>query len=186
MRLLRLLAAIVAALALAGTTAAATVPTDVLDAVHGRVAGWARSGSSWFVVYLDRRGSGWCGLDGASWRFALVRTQPLPDRIVTDRRLGAAMCGNSLAWVRAGRFTDGIHADVAFMLWATPSIGATTSVYRIDGTRLRLVRTFGGDRVVLGRGVATITFENRGRSRHGELKDVYRFENGRYRLVSRT
>lgn len=185
MRWARLIATTIAAFALVSSAGAASVPTDVLDAVHGRVAGWARSGSDWFVVYLDRKGGGWCGLEGASWRVALVRTRPLADRLVADRRLSGAMCGNALSWVHAGRLTDGVHDDVAFMLWATPSIGATTYVYRLDGARLRLLATFPGDRVVLGRGVVTVSYENRGRSRHGELKDVYRFENGRYRLVSR-
>jgi hypothetical protein len=72
------------------------------------------------------------------------------------------------------------------MLWSTPSIGASTSIYRIDGGKLRLLATFAGDKVALGRGTVTVSFENRGRSRHGELRDVYRFENGRYELVSRS
>jgi hypothetical protein len=37
----------------------------------------------------------------------------------------------------------------------------------------------------LGRGTVTVSFENRGRSRHGEIEDVYRFADGRYRLVVR-
>ena len=73
-------------------------------------------------------------------------------RVTADRRLTGAMCGNSLAWVRAGRFSDGKHPDVAFMLWSTPSIGATTDVYRIGGERLQLLARFGGDKVTLGRG----------------------------------
>jgi hypothetical protein len=31
----------------------------------------------------------------------------------------------------------------------------------------------------------TVTYENVGRSPHGELEDVYRFRDGRYTLVSR-
>ena len=101
-----------------GAASAATAPSDVVDAVHGRVVGWAHSGSDWFVVYLDRVGGGWCGLQGASWRIALVENSRLPVHVTADPRLAGAMCGNSLAWVRGGRFSDGSHAEAAFMLWA--------------------------------------------------------------------
>jgi hypothetical protein len=181
----RLAATVVASLALVGLAGAATIPQPVLDAVHGRVAGWARSSSDWFVVYLDRKGSGWCGLNGASWRMALVATSPLPVHVVADRLIAGAMCGNSLAWVRAGRFSDGRHREAAFMLWTTPSIGATAYLYRIDDGRLRRLASFRGDRVVIGRGTVTVSFENRGRSPRGEIEDVYRFRGGRYRLTSR-
>jgi hypothetical protein len=71
------------------------------------------------------------------------------------------------------------------MLWTTPAIGATTYVYRLDGGRLRRLARFGGDRVTLSAGTVTVGYENRGRSPHGELEDVYRFVGGRYRLVAR-
>jgi hypothetical protein len=73
-RTLRLLGVVAVAICSVGISAgsAATVPGDVVSAVHGRVVGWAKSGSDWFVVYLDRRGSGWCGMQGASWR---IRTR---------------------------------------------------------------------------------------------------------------
>jgi hypothetical protein len=168
-----------------GTGAAATVPVPVVDTVHGRVAGWAKSSNDWLVVYLDRKGGDWCGLAGASWRIALVETTMSSERVAADRRLGGAMCGNSLSWVRAGRFSDGQHREAAFMLWTTPSIGAWTYIYRIDGNRMRLLAKFAGDKVTLAPGTVTVEFENSGRSPHGDLKDVYRFSNGRYRLVSR-
>jgi hypothetical protein len=157
----------------------------VVEAVHGRVVGWTRGGSEWFVVYVDRRGGGWCGLEGASWRMALVASSPLPVHVIADRRIGGALCGNRLAWVRAGRFSDGRHREAAFMLWTTPSIGATTYIYRTGGGRLRRLASFAGDRVVIGRGTVTVSFENRGRSRHGEIEDVYRFNGTRYQLVRR-
>ena len=168
-----------------GSSAAAVVPTDVLNAVHGRVVGWARSGPDWFVVYLDRNGGDWCGMRGASWRIALVETERLPVRVTADRRLAGAACGNALAWVSTGRFSDGKHAEAAFMLWATPSIGATTYIYRIGGERLQLLAKFGGDKVAVGRGTVTVSFENRGRSGHGEIEDVCRFAAGKYALVRR-
>ena len=174
-----------ASLAIVSAAAASTVPLPIVEAVHGRAVGWSRSGSEWFVVYLDRVGSGRCGLDGASWRMALVATVPLPAHVVADRRISGAMCGNYLAWVRAGRFSDGRHREAAFMLWTTPSIGATTWIYRIDRGGFERVASFSGDRVVLTRGRAVVEFENRARSPHGELQDVYRFSGGRYRLVRR-
>jgi hypothetical protein len=95
------------------------------------------------------------------------------------------MCGNELAWVRGGRFSDGRHREVAFMLWTTPAIGATTFLYRVNGHRFHRLAAFVGDRVALERGTVTVTFENRGRSPKGELQDVYRFDGARYRLASR-
>ena len=69
------------------------------------------------------------------------------------------------------------------MLWSTPSIGAFTYIYRIDGGRFSLLAKFGGDRVKIGVGTVTVAFENRGRSPRGEMEEVYRFINGRYKLV---
>src|ERR671937_430997 len=147
----RRVAVVGASLAVVASAQAATVPPPVAEAVHGRVVGWARSGSQWFVVYVDRAGGGWCGLEGASWRMALVATSPLPVHVLVDRRIAGAMCGNQLAWVRAGRFSDGRHREAAFMLWTTPSIGATAYLYRIDRGGFERVASFSGDRVVLTR-----------------------------------
>jgi hypothetical protein len=173
--------ALVAALA-TGVSTAASVPPAVQDAVHGRVAGWASTPGGFVAVYLDRRGSGWCGLNGANWRVGVVssRAQKLSSSLPID----SAMCGNSLAWLKEGRFSDGRHAEVAFQLWTTPSIGATTYVYRIEGTRLVKLGSFPGDKVTIGRGTITASFENAGRNANGKLREVYRFEDGRYRLVS--
>ena len=71
------------------------------------------------------------------------------------------------------------------MLCATPSIGATTDINRIGDERLQLLATFRGDKVTPGRGTVTVWFENRGRSRHGEIEDVYRFTGSKYALVHR-
>lgn len=169
----------------AGAAGAATVPQSVFDAVHGRIDGWARTPGGWLVVYVDRPGSDWCGLRGAAWRMALVETKRLPVRVTATKQISGAGCGNELGWVRAGRFSDGRHQEVAFMLWADPALGATTFIYRIDAGRFRLLATFGGDRVVIGRGTVRVSFENRGRSAHGEIEDIYRWQNGRYRLASR-
>jgi hypothetical protein len=183
----RLAAVLASILVLAGSASTATVPPPILYAVHGRIVGWARSGPDWFAVYLAGTRRGACGLQGASWRMALVSTVPLPPRVVDDRSIGmgGAMCGNWLSWVRSGLFSDGRHREVAFMLWATPSLGATTYIYRVGGHRLRLLASFSGDRVVIRRRIVRVSFENRGRSRHGELLDVYRFSHGRYRLIAR-
>jgi hypothetical protein len=182
---MRTTAVALVALALIGPAGSATIPFPIFAAVHGRVVGWARSDRDWFVVYVDRKGGGWCGLEGASWRMALVATSPLPEHVIADRRIAGAMCGNELAWVRAGGFSDGRHREVAFMLWTTPSIGATAYIYRVGGGRFQRLASFGGDRVVLGRGTVTVSFENRGRSPNGEIEDIYRFQGGRYRLIHR-
>jgi hypothetical protein len=129
---------------------AATVPSPVLEATRDEPVGWVASGVDWFVVSLRGKGTGACGYSGKTWRIALVETAELPVRTVTARRLGTAECGNRLAWVRAGRFSDGRHREVAFMLWATPALGATAYVYRAGDRSLRLLATFGGDRVLLG------------------------------------
>lgn len=173
--------------AAAGSVAARgrTVPYAVLSAVHGVPVGWARTGKDWFVVYVDKRGSQWCGLGNDSWRAALVERRRLPVRVVADRRISGAMCGNELSWVRTGRFSDGAHREAAFLLWTTPAIGATAYVFRVGGNHLHPLATFGGDRVTLSAGRAVVSFENRGRSPHGEVKNVYRFVDGRYRLASR-
>lgn len=168
----------------AAPTQAATIPYPVFTAVNGRVVGWARSGSSWFVVYLDRRGSDACALRGASWWVALVEMAHAL-QVTAHRRISGAMCGNRLAWVRAGRFSDGHHREAAFMLWTDPAIGAWTYIYRMGSGRLTLLARFAGDHVTLGRGTVKVTFENRYRSGHGEIEDVYRFTRGHYRLVSR-
>src|SRR5438552_11173283 len=178
MRKLALVAVLL--LGLSGAAAAATVPYPVYGAVNGRVVGWAKTGSDWFVVYVDRKGRDRCGLEGSSWRMTLVETTKLPMQRIADRRISGAMCGNELAWVRAGRFSDGRHREVAFMLWTTTSIGAWSYIYRLDGGRFRLLAKFAGDKVSLARGTVTVSFENRGRSPHGELEDVYRFAGGRY------
>ncbi len=115
-------------LALSGSASTATTPPPVGEAVHGRVVGWARSGADWFVVYLKGAGKAWCGFEGATWRMALVTTAPLPVHVAADRAIGGAMCGNELAWVRSGRFSDGRHREAAFMLWTTPSIGARADI----------------------------------------------------------
>jgi hypothetical protein len=171
---------VVGALA-AGLSTAATVPAAVQDAVHGRVAGWTASPGGFVAVYLDRAGGDWCGLQGAAWRVGVVNLRS--GRLSSSLRIGSAMCGNSLAWVKEGRFSDGRHQDVAFMLWTTPSIGATTYVYRIDGPRLEKLGSFPGDKVTLARGTVTTSFENAGRDPNGKLRERYRFEGGRYRLV---
>jgi len=175
---------LVLSLALCLPARSVTVPEPVTSGVHGRVMGWAQSKPDWFAVYVDKAGGDWCGLQGASWWIGLVDTTKQPERLVYSQKLGSAMCGNSLAWVRAGRFSDGLHPEVAFMLWQTPSLGATTYVYRIAGGRLQLLANVPGDSVTLGRGVITARFENSGRSPDGKSKDVYRFSDGRYRLVT--
>lgn len=173
--------ALIAAPAAAGASAA-TVPEPVQNAVHARVAGWASSPGGFVAVYLSRTGGGWCGLEGATWWIGLVESKT--ERLSSPVRVGRAMCGNALAWVKAGRFSDGRHHEVAFMLWATPSLGATTYIYRVESRRLVRLASFPGDKVTLGRRTVTVQFENAGRNPNGRVREVYRFERGRYRRVS--
>lgn len=168
-----------------GLLSAGTIPYPVFEAVHGRIVGWAKTGHDWFAVYVNKKGNDWCGLSHASWRIALVDASTAPAQVVAGRRVRPAGCGNDLSWVRAGHFSDGRHREVAFFLWTTPAIGATGYVYRVAGNHLRLLAAFHGDSLTLRRGQAIVGFENRERSPHGELKDIYRFSNGRYRLVLR-
>jgi len=95
------------------------------------------------------------------------------------------MCGNEFAWVRTGRFSDGRHREVAFMLGRRRRSARRRPPTAWPTGRFSLLARFGGDKVTLGRGTVTVGFENRGRSTHGELADVYRFVGGRYRLVKR-
>ena len=163
---------------------AGTIPYALFTTVPGRLIGWAKTGHDWFAVYLDKLSQSPCGLGHNSWRVALVDpSAAIP--LAASRRVGPAGCGNALAWVRAGSFSDGLHRDVAFFLWSTPAIGATGYVYRAEADHLRLLATFHGDSLRLSRGQAVVGFENRGRGSHGELQDVYRFVDGRYRLVQR-
>jgi len=182
-RALRVAAILAPALAVSAAASTATIPPPVLAAIRGRAVGWAPTGPEWFVVYLKGPARPPCGLDGATWRMALVSTAPSPAHVVADRRINGAMCGNDLAWVQSGRFSDGRHREVAFMLWTTPSTGAWTYIYRVAGHRFRPLASFVGDRVVLRLGIVKVGFENRGRSPHGEMLDIYRFSGGRYRLV---
>ena len=178
---------IAAAIALAAAAAADTLPYPVFAATPGKPVGWARSGALWFVVYVDRRGGDWCALRDAHWRMALLDPAKAPRAVTDDRLVAGAMCGNDLAWVRAGSFSDGRHREIAFQLRVTPSIGAQTFLYRVDGGRFRRLGVFWGDRVTLGRGTVTARWENRGRSPDGKsLRYVYRWAGDRYRLASRS
>lgn len=168
-----------------GLLSTGTIPYPVFETVHGQVVGWAKTGHDWFAVYVNKLGDGWCGLGHDSWRIALVGAKTPPFQVVANRRIAPAGCGNMLSWVRAGRFSDGLHREVAFFLWNTPAIGATGYIYRVAANRLHLLATFHGDSLKLSSGRAVVGFENRGRSPKGELEDVYRFTNGQYRLVQR-
>jgi len=172
------------AAALAGVAFAGSVPYPVYNAVHGRVVGWQPLGRGFAVAYLTGRPAGWCGLDGGSWRLALVEnTTTGPPRITIDRRLEGSMCGNELVWLRTGRLTDGRHREVALSILTTPSIGATAWVFRIHRARLALVRRFFADRIAIKPAVVTLTWLP-GHSPDGRTtREVWRFGRGVYRLV---
>jgi hypothetical protein len=102
---------------------------------------------------------------------ALVPTSPPPVHVAADRRIVRAGCRNELAWMQAGHWSDGRHREVALMLRAGRSPGATTtSIHRIERDRLVRLAAFAGDRIEIGRGTVTAGFENRGRSPEGEIE----------------
>jgi hypothetical protein len=49
----------------------------------------------------------------------------------------------------AGRLTDGRHAEIAVDLAVTPSVGHQARIFRLEGRRLRIVRTFNADGIRL-------------------------------------
>jgi hypothetical protein len=175
------------AAALAGTALGGTVPYPVYNAVRGRVVAWQPARQGYAVAYLSGAPRGWCGFQGGAWHLALVRNSSTgPSRVTVDRRLEGSMCGNELVWLRAGRLTDGQHAEVALSILTTPSIGATAWVFRVVAGRFALVRRFYADRIAIRPGVVTLTWLL-GHSPDGTTtREVWRFTRGAYRLVAKS
>jgi len=165
------------------TRSGSTVPSPLLFAVHGRIMGWTRTDDGWAIVFLSGKASGRCGMNGASWHLGIASGHPLPFHLTSVEAVEPAMCGNRLQWVRSGSFSDGKHTEVAFMLWTTPSLGASAYVYRVTEGRLELLRRFAGDGFTLEKGKVVATFENRQRSPNGHLTMTYVYAHGNYHLV---
>jgi hypothetical protein len=182
-----------ALVALLGTSvAAARPPEPVRTAVPGRVAAWQQAdlapttGREWAVAYhlLERRQCD--GEFNGTWRLAVVSASGV--RII-DRRFDRSYCGGGVMWLRAGRLTDGRHDEVAVDLAVTPSIGHQARIFRVEGGRLRLLRTFNADGVRLadrsgdGRPDFVLRWHHPARAPDGRTSEqIWRWDNGRYRL----
>jgi hypothetical protein len=94
------------------------------------------------------------------------------------------MCGNAFVWLRAGSLTGGRREEIALDILATPSLGETAWVFRLEGERLRLLRRFSADRVRLAGGRVVLSWLYAARSPDGRsARQVWRFEGGVYRRV---
>jgi hypothetical protein len=183
--------AVLVALLLAGA-AAAQPPDPVRAAVPGRVAAWVRAdltsatGREWAVAYhlLERRVCD--GEFNGTWRLAVVSSTG--NRVI-DHRFSRSYCGGGLMWLRAGRLTDGRHPEVAVDLSVTPSIGHQARLFRVEGQRLRLLRTFNADGIRLadrsgdGRPEFVLRWHHPARAPDRRTAEqVWRWDDGRYRL----
>jgi hypothetical protein len=172
--------------------AAAAPPDPVREAVPGRTWGWQSAdllpdaGREWAAAYhlLERRACD--GEFNGTWRLAVVTAAGTR---VIDRRFDRSYCGTGLIWMRAGRLTDGRHREIAVDLAVTPSIGHQARIFRVEGRRLRLLRTFNADGVRLSdrtgdrRPEFVLRWHHPARAPDGHTAEqVWRWQDGRYRL----
>jgi hypothetical protein len=182
-----MLRALAAILLLTGATAWAQPPPPVRDAVPGRIAAWrradlvARPGLETAVAYDQSRSRLCSRSHRGAWRVALVADGAR----TADRRLVASMCGNAFRALRAGRLTDGRHAEVAVTILLTPSIGERAWILRVRGNRLGVVRIFHADRVEVEPGRVILRWLYAARSPAGVARQAWVFERGAYRLQRR-
>ena len=182
-----MLRALAPILFLTGATAWAQPPPPVRDAVPGRIAAWQRAdlvaqpGRETAVVYDQSRSRLCSGGHGGTWRVAVVAG----GRRTADRRLVRSMCGNAFRALRAGRLTDGRHAEIAVTILLTPSIGERAWILRVGENRLGVVRIFHADRVEVQPGRVIQRWLYAARSPAGVARQVWLFERGAYRLQRR-
>jgi hypothetical protein len=172
--------------------AAGRPPDPVRREIPGRIAGWSSAdllpviGHEWAVAYhlLERRACD--GEFNGTWRLAVVSSTGVR---VIDQRFDRSYCGGGLMWLRAGRLTDGRHAEVAVDLSLTPSIGHQARIFRVEGRRLRLLRTFNADGIRLGdrsgdgRPEFVLRWHHPARAPDRRTAEqVWRWDDGRYRL----
>ncbi len=110
-------------------------------------------------------------------------------RRIIDRQFDRSFCGTGLMWLRAGRLTDGRHAEIAVDLAVTPSIGHQARIFRLEARRLRIVRTFNADGIRLadrsgdGRPEFVLRWHHPARAPDRRTAEqVWRWELGRYHL----
>jgi hypothetical protein len=182
-----MLRALAAIFFVTGATAWAQPPTPVRESVTGRIEAWQRAdllappGMETAVVYDQSRSRLCSGGHRGAWRVAVVAG----GRRTADRRLVRSMCGNAFRALRAGRLTDGRHAEIAVTILLTPSIGERAWILRVGENRLRVVRIFHADRVEVRPGRVIQRWLYAARSPVGVARRVWLFERGAYRLQRR-
>jgi hypothetical protein len=88
------------------------------------------------------------------------------------------LCATRFRWLSADRF---VSVDIV----VTASIGEETQVYRLREGRFRLIHVFGADRIRPGAdGAFVLTWINAARSPRAHVREVWRWRNGRFRLVN--
>jgi hypothetical protein len=109
---------------------------------------------------------------------ALKNRKVVARRSIRPTFFTGALCGTSLRWLAVGRFVSVDFVD-------TPSIGEETQVYRLREGRFRLIHVFGADRIRPGAdGAFVLTWINAARSPRAHVREVWRWRDGRFRLVS--
>jgi hypothetical protein len=187
-----MLRSLLAIFLLGGAVAPAQPPEPLRQAVPGRIAKWQRAdlaagaGQEWAVAYHLLERPECDGEFNGTWKLAVVTASGTR---VLDRRFGRSFCGTDLRWLRAGRLTDGRHAEIAVDLCLTPSIGHEARIYRVDGRALRLLRTFNADRIRAvdrsgdGRPEFVLSWQHPARAPDQRTAEqVWRWNEGRYRL----
>jgi hypothetical protein len=109
---------------------------------------------------------------------ALRNRKVVARRSIRPARFTGALCGTSFRWLAVGRF-------VSVDIHDTASIGEEAQVYRLREGRFRLIHVFGADRIRPAAGGGfVLTWITASRSPRGHVREVWRWRNGRFRLVS--
>jgi hypothetical protein len=109
---------------------------------------------------------------------ALRNRKVVARRSIRPTLFTGALCGTSFRWLAVGRF-------VSVDIHDTASIGEEAQVYRLREGRFRLIHVFGADRIRPAAGGGfVLTRITASRSPRGHVREVWRWRNGRFRLVS--
>ena len=109
---------------------------------------------------------------------ALKKRKVVARRSIRPTFFTGALCGTRFRWLAVGRF---VSVDIV----DTASIGEEAQVYRLRGGHFRLIHVFGADRIRTGAGGAfVLTWITAARSPRAHVREVWRWRNGRFRLVN--
>jgi len=109
---------------------------------------------------------------------ALKNRKVVARRSIRPTFFTGALCGTRFRWLAVGRFDTVDTVDTA-------SIGEEAQVYRLRGGHFRLIHVFGADRIRTGAGGAfVLTWITAARSPRAHVREVWRWRNGRFRLVN--